>query len=242
AFVNLENQRPALTKAINTIEQSMNYLKNLLGLSIYDSIELSDSLNSEVPDFAAGEDTSAVSRRPDLLFNRLEQEAALQQLKSRKAAALPQLSLFSQYQLQTQADNFRFQDYKWPNSFYTGIQLTIPVFAGFKNDARSRQARIAHDQLLIQDAQLKKQAALEIRNAGNTMKEAGQRSRSQRLVIAAAQRSLSLINARFEQGLAKYSEVVDAEYNLAEAESNLLQAVYDYHIARASYDKSIGMQ
>ncbi|MBC8032984.1 MAG: efflux RND transporter permease subunit, partial [Chitinophagaceae bacterium] len=83
AFVHLENQRPSLTKAINTIEQSMNYLKNLLGLSIYDSIKLSDSLNNEVPDFAAGEDTSAVRRRPDLLFNRLEQEAALQQLKSR---------------------------------------------------------------------------------------------------------------------------------------------------------------
>ncbi|WP_440135673.1 TolC family protein [Chitinophaga sancti] len=82
------------------------------------------------------------------------------------------LDFISQYQIQSQQDNFKCSQYVWPYSFYVGVQLNIPIFNGFKNGYKAKQSTIALQELQNAAERLNSKALLEYRKAGRDYKEA----------------------------------------------------------------------
>jgi outer membrane protein TolC len=181
---------------------------------------------------------NAATTRPEIIQNNIAAEVAQAQLLVEKSRYYPNLNFIAQYQIQTQANDFNFKNYNWPNSFFVGLQLNIPIFSGFKNDVRVKQGHIAVEQVKLQQQQLAAQIALEVNNAQQALQETYATWQSQTNIIPSAQRNLQLITARWQKGIAKYSDVADAEFTLIQVKNNQLQAAYNYFLAKAQYLKA----
>ncbi|GAB3643816.1 efflux RND transporter permease subunit [Spirosoma arcticum] len=244
AFVELENQRPDLSKLGRTVRQLTSSLVTLLDLPPGTDLILTDSLvlpdriernaNAQTDPVA-----QAMSHRPDLrqLTLSLEQSRLLADLE--RTRRLPTLSLFGQVSTQAQLPNFDFSRSRWPGTVYAGVQLTVPIYNP-ANAPKLRQARLGQFQAETQLTYNRALITNEVQIAQYAVDEARDRLSAQDRVIAAAERSYALIRSRYRQGVAQWSEVADAELALQQAQSNRVQAIYDALVAQVNLGKSVG--
>ncbi|RIV19764.1 hypothetical protein DYU11_22815 [Fibrisoma montanum] len=243
AFVEVENQRPSLSKLDRTIRLLKNQLSTLLGLKPGTELVLTDSLVYR-PNAVAGEDVTigrAWNLRPELRQLALSLEQSQQQEQLERTRRLPTLSLFGQVSTLAQLNDFRFQNSRWPLVLYAGLQLNIPLFNP-TNELKIQQARITYWQGQEQLRYNKELVANEVRSILYATDEARDRIKTQDGVIRAAERSYQLTQSRYRQGLTRFSDLTDAELALRQAQSNRLQAVYDYLVAQLDLDRAVGME
>lgn len=243
AFINLESMKINELRSDNEIRQSKNFLKNLIQLPLTTEIDLTDELKVDAtPLTAAGplalRDSVVLENRPEMIRNSIHIKAAMNQIELQKSKYLPSLNFVSQYQLQTQADNFRFGDYRWPNSMFVGLRLTVPIFSGFKTSNRVKQAQASAKIAELQRIQLNQDMSLELLNAKNNLKTSWLEWEHQGKIIPSAERNLQLISSRWQKGVVKYYEVADAELSLIQVKNNHLQAAYAYLMAQTAYLKA----
>ncbi|OKS84637.1 efflux RND transporter permease subunit [Mucilaginibacter polytrichastri] len=244
AWSNVELMKINCSKAQTAIKQSENYLKSLLNVSLDKELELTDTVGRQL----IGEqeiivaDTLNVksSKRPDLHVNDWKTEIARQQVKNEQSKYLPSLAFVSQYSMQAQSDNFNFDRYNVPNSFYVGIQLSIPIFTGFRTDAKVKQSRLALEQVLTEHSLLETQANLQIRNNLLSIAENTEKIKGQQNIRNAREQALAFVRARWQKGFAKYTDVADAELQLVQADNYYTQSVFEYLTAVAGYYKATG--
>jgi hydrophobe/amphiphile efflux-1 (HAE1) family protein len=240
AWSNYTLMQNNVQKASISTEQAINFLKTLMGITLNENISLPESLNSLDAQLEAVNATQEVNinSRPDLNVNSWQRKMLLQQLSVDRARFLPSLSLIGQYQIQTQANDFKFNNYVWPNTFFMGLQLQIPIFNGLKSNLRVRQTQVAIRQAELQRQQTISQASLETSNARLSILDAENKMASQQRVLQAMNRSAELTKSRWQAGLVKYAEYADAELNLAQAKNSLNQAKYELLLAKFAYLKS----
>jgi outer membrane protein TolC len=227
-------------RATIAIEQSANFLKTLMGISLAVQISLTETLISLDEQLEAINLTQEpnLNQRPDVNVISWQQKLLLQQLSVDRARFLPSLGLIGQYQIQTQANDFKFNNYVWPNSFFVGLQLQIPIFNGFKTTLSIKQTQVSLRQVEIQRQQTLSQASLEASNAKLAMLDAENKMMTLKRVMRAIDRSTELIKSRWQAGLVKYVEYIDAELNLAQAKNSINQATYEWLLAKCAYIKA----
>jgi outer membrane protein TolC len=244
AWSNVELMKINGSKAGTAVKQSGNYLKSLLNLSLNKELELTDSIGIAL----LGEQRIVLNdslqldhgKRPDLKVNDWKKQIAQQQVKNEQSKYLPSLAFVSQYSLQAQSDNFNFSRYNVPNSFYVGMQLTIPVFTGFRTDARVKQSKLALEQVITERSLMENQANLQVRNNRLTIIENTEKIKGQQNIRSAREQALAFIQARWQKGFAKYTDVADAELQLVQADNDYTQSVFEYLTAVAGYYKATG--
>jgi len=244
AWSNVELMKINCSKAGTAVKQSSNYLKSLLNLSLDKELELTDSIGIAL----LGEQRSVLNdsvqldhgKRPDLKVNDWKKQIAQQQIKNEQSKYLPSLAFVSQYSLQAQSDNFNFSRYNVPNSFYVGIQLTIPIFTGFRTDARVKQSKLALEKVITERNLMENQANLQVRNNRLAITENTEKIKGQQNIRSAREQALTFIQARWQKGFAKYSDVADAELQLVQADNDYTQSVFEYLTAVAGYYKATG--
>lgn len=244
ASANVELMKINVNRALTAMHQSENYLKSLLNLSTGTAVKLTDTIGKGLLSFSAANlnDTLSVNKnnRPDLKANGWKTAIATQQIKTEKSKYLPSLGFVSQYMVQAQSDNFDFGRYAYPNSFYVGLQLTIPIFTGFRTEARVKQSRIALEEAYAERSQLMSAADLQMRNNRLLIQENVLKMKGLQSVHNARQQALDFIKARWAMGFAKYTDVADAELQLLQADNDYTQSVFDYLTAVAGYYKATG--
>jgi outer membrane protein TolC len=242
AFVAVENQKPTLIKLDNAIASTTTMLKTLLGLPPEEQIVLSDSL-SYMPNEAATYESayrSAMLMRPDVL-KLTHQMTAAEALKDVEwSGHLPTLSLFGSVQTQDQQNDFAFSRYTWPVSSMVGVQLSIPLFNGFRTDARVQQAEVVRLQTETELRHLKETAGAEIQVAIGTLTEAQRRLSSSDATVLAAERSFQKTRSRWQQGMCRQIEVSDANLMLNQARLDRLLAIVDCLVAQTELEKASG--
>jgi hydrophobe/amphiphile efflux-1 (HAE1) family protein len=244
AWSNVELMKINCGKAETAVKQSGNYLKSLLNVSQDKELDLTDSIGLTLLGEQAGivNDTPQLNngKRPDLKVNEWKMQIAQQQVKNEQSKYLPSLAFVSQYSLQAQSDNFNFDRYNVPNSFYVGVQLTIPIFTGFRTDARVKQSKLAVEQVAAERSLMQSQATLQVRNNRLAITENTEKIKGQQNIRSAREQALAFIQARWQKGFAKYSDVADAELQLVQADNDYTQSVFEYLTAVAGYYKATG--
>jgi outer membrane protein len=129
-----------------------------------------------------------------------------------------------------------------PSSVAAGFQIAVPIFNGFRTDAKVQQSRLATTQVATQYDYAQNLAATEVRIALASLAEARERVQVQVRTVQAAERSYKAVRSRYGQGLVRQIEVSDADFALVQAKTNYSQAVYDYLLAAADVDKSLGKE
>jgi outer membrane protein TolC len=243
AFTSVKNLEPDLLRLSYAIEVGKLQLKTLIGIDSAQEVVLSDSL-SLPPAVAIPDEKEAYAEaeksRPDLGAMALQPGIDEQQIRLADAARRPSVSLVGQYNIQTQANRFNYFDALYPSTPYVGAQVSIPLFSGNANLAKVREARLSRQQSVTRFDNARSQLRAEVRQAVADALEASARIRTRITVKEAATLSYDITQYRYANGVASRLELTDAELALTTAQSNYLEAVFDYISALIELDRTRG--
>jgi outer membrane protein TolC len=243
AYTSVKNLEPDLLKLTYAIEVGKQQLKTLMGIDSLQQIELSDSLIVPSADKLLQEDdvyNEAKQQRADLKVLDMGQQIAEQQIRLASSAMKPVVSLNAQYLLQTQTSQFNYFNAYYPSTPFVGAQVTVPIFNGYSNKAKVKQAKIEKDQSVLRSQNAYEQLKAEVKQVVANVNETSARIVTSANVKQTAALSYDITQYRYAKGVASRLELTDAELALTTAQSNYLEAVYDYLSARIALDHTMG--
>jgi outer membrane protein len=167
-------------------------------------------------------------------------EAATEARKASKATYLPSLS--ASYSRNGSGTDPRFGLGNDPFS-YNGrlsFSLSYPIFNNFAREENVVRAKVAevNAEAALHDAQLAAQQSL-TQNIG-ALRSASQRVAVQTASVAAAEEDVRVQQQRYNIGASTLLDLITSQAALATARQALIQARYDYRIARAQLEALIG--
>lgn len=186
----------------------------------------------------------AAGQRSDLRQLELNEHLRQAEMRVEQAEYLPEITLFGDYIITAQNNGgpsfFATGTGQRAYSRIVGVRVSLPIFQGFRRDARIDQRRAALRQAETQTTQVTDLAMSEVRGLVENADEAFQRAQGQRLAVSQAQRGFEIASAQYREGLGSQLELTDSEVALRQSEFNYAQAVYDYLVARAQLDQATG--
>lgn len=208
------------------------------GLILKQILNMDPTRKLELMTFRMEEDVSSIppaGSSEDAFANRSDYQRATEQLEQNKLEKraskwqrFPTLSIFGDYGY----GSFDVFDIEGEDTWLVGLGLSMPIFDGFQIESNKRLAdsRIRAQEYRIKDLENQIRSELEF-----SVQDA--RSRLAQIAVAEKNKNLSdeelhLALIRFEQGVADNREVIDAQNAVAQANDNLVQAVYLYNLAR----------
>ena len=265
--VELANLEPNLRRAENRLRAARRALAAELDLDPEAEIALAGELAlMDLDDFGAnspgnrdilafsgelpedGREVSGVlqrgrANRSDIRQLQLTETLRRTELRIEQADYLPSISAFGNYGLAAQQnglpDFFGTSDQRGTTK-QVGFRVSMPIFSGFRENARISQRRAALRQAETQTRLAIDQAEIQLRNLMDEVTEARSRTQGQRLAVSQARRGYEMASAQYREGLAGQLELTDAEVALRQSEFNYAQAVYDYLSTRARLDEAAG--
>jgi len=244
AFLSVENLRPDLIQAENMVGITMTRLKNTMGIPAESEVILTGKL--EVSPAAYPQDIAAAYRealdsRPDLRQLELQVKAEDEKVFAARAERFPVLSAFGQLEAQTAFnDDVSLADSNWPVSSSVGLQVSLPIFTGFRISAKVEQTKISRLQAMSRYEDLKANIRAEVEMRMSEFLAARKRIEVQSKTISVAERSYRISQLRFREGIGSRLELNDAELQLNKAKTNYLQAIYDYLVTSVQLDRALG--
>ncbi len=236
AQTTLSNARQVLSSAQNTLTLAQVNLDNLLGLNADTPLAL------QVPALPPLDQTFdknaltqfAYTRRPELQQATNNVRIAQRLVKLAGASLLPSLSIVG-------AGNYN--GYVSGGSHDTAsisAVVGIPLYDGGTTRAKIKEAQSdLRSQLITQD-QLQENVAVEVRQALSNINDAQTRASSAGLGAQQAAEAYRLANVRYQNGIGTILDVVNAQAQLAQARSNLLNAQFDYQTSLAQLTRALG--
>ncbi|NTU68476.1 MAG: TolC family protein [Chlorobiaceae bacterium] len=244
AFLSVENLKPEFVRARSGVSIASTRLKSVMGIDQDTVVALSDSLvfrDMKYPAEISAAYAEALEKRPDVRSLTFQLEAEGERVTAARSEGLPTLSAFGQFQAQTQFnDGTALDKSRWPVSSTVGLQFSVPIFSGFGTSARIEQAKITKLQTRTRLEDLKEQVRADVEIRLWNLLEARKRIEVQSRTIGVAERSYSITRLRLREGVGSRLELTDSELQLNTAKTNYLQAVYDYLMASAELEKSLG--
>ncbi|TCD47306.1 TolC family protein [Chlorobium sp. N1] len=244
ATLSVENLRPDLIQAESRVSNTLTRLRNAMGLDPSVALVLTDSLSvagTAYPADAQAAWHEALDARPDVRQLELRVRAEREQLSAARAERYPMLTAFGELASQTAFnDDTDLGSSAWPVSSSIGLQLSLPIFTGYRISAKVEQAKIARFQAMTRLEDLRANVLAEVEVRLSNLREARRRIDVQSKTIAMAERSYRISLLRFREGVGSRLELTDAELQLNKARTNYLQAVYDCLRAEVELDRSLG--
>ena len=242
ANVNVKNAEPNMYDAENSLILARWQLKALLGLDLESNIQcigtLSDFEENLIPDFLSIStdlmDNSDL-KQLDIQHNQLEKTRQMQ-----VAQYYPSLNMKYNYQWISSNNDFRIGHYRWDPYSTIGVSLTIPVFSGGKRHADVKQTQLSIKQLNDQRLDTERNLRLAVKQYTDQMNTCIKQYSAASAGVAEADKSYVITMKRYETGEGTLLEINDAQLSLTQARLNLNQSIYNYLVAKASLEKTLG--
>lgn len=243
---NLYLQREKLQNAIIITK---NALKIHLALPMTTELELTDDLEQlETYLNVSGLDMNTFNASQRIEHRILDQSITLGQLDNKryKAAALPSLVGFYQYQKSTLRSEFNFfqsnltPNNEWvPSSMY-GLNLRVPIFAGGMTRSKLAETNIKIEKAKNDMANFDRFAEFEYMNAKNGYSVNMKQAENQKANLALAQRIYEKASLKYKEGVGSALEMMQAETELRTANNNYMNALYDLVISKIELQHATG--
>ena len=205
-------------------------------------LELTGRVLEETTD-TAGLVVRALNGRADVLQAEATVDLRHAELRVQQVEYLPRISLFGNYNIQAQQNgspDFFGEGNTRAYSRNIGIQVSLPLFTGFRRDATADRQRAVLRQARTQARVARDRARTQVLDLLDQVEEARLRARGQELAVEQARRGFEISSAEYREGLGSQLQLTDAEVALRQSEFNYAQAVYDYLVARARLDQAVG--
>lgn len=242
AEVQVANTEPLLIAAENSLQLAKNSLKNILALPLDQEIDVRGELTyREIqPEVMEQRRREAIVTNPVMAQLALQVSLLEKNISIERANHYPTLNLTGSYQWQSQDETFRFKDYLWANSLNVGLQLSVPLFDGFKASARTEQAIVDHQKVQTVRQKAEEGLRLRIQSLELRLAEAKKRIEGQEKSLGQAQKALRIAQTRFSSGVGTQLELMDTQVAMTRTQTNYAQAIYDYLVAGAEWENAVG--
>ena len=232
----LKNQVNIVTTSIREQEQNIALL---LGTDKYKIPEIDDTLGSGSMELLL--DSSVVERTE---LKMLKQQLHLSELsvKSSKASYYPTLSLYGNYMYNAQRDKFNYFDSneKWNKTSLIGVQLSIPLFTGGKNNAKFSQAKIDYNITQSKFTQAKQRFHQEQSIAIDKYNDSREISASLYQNTIRAKDIYEITSLKYKEGLLPLTELLIADAEFSTAKLNYTKGLLDLYVAELNIYKANG--
>ena len=224
---------------LNVVQTNNNYRLAILDLTQLIELETPEGFEVADPDEAFQLNpltppdevfSSAIANKPSILAAQARLEGSKENIKIAQSALYPSINLngslgtnyystLNRSFSQQLGDNF---------SRYVGISLNIPIFNRFATRNRVRSAKLQRDNYALQLENAKKTLYKEIQQAWYNATAAQSKYASSEAAAEASQASFELTSKKYENGTATAVAYNEAKQNLMKAQSDELQAKYEY--------------
>ncbi len=179
----------------------------------------------------------ARTARPELLASKASEQKAIATLEATQGTGLPSLTLdASAGQTRTVSGGVS----QMADNYSAGLNLSIPLFAGFGDQAASRQARAAVDISQQTTAELVQSVELEVWQAYQNLYTAKVSLATTDAQLKSAQQAQDVAMARYHIGLDPILTLLAAQSTLAGARAQQVQARLNWFTGQAALGHAVG--
>ncbi len=241
AYNNISVERQKAQGALMLAKQILQYQ---MGMPVRDSLILSGTLKEVVLDPSAYTGSNATPKSR-IEYQLLEKQKALQDInfKYQKSLYYPSLSGVLAYGSNTGVNNFG--DYwkfsqNWFGFGYYGINLRIPIFDGFKKKHTFAKTQIEVDKINLQMSQFERSNDFQVLQAQTYFAESVLTLQNQKRNMELAAEVARVTKIKYQNGVGANLEVVNAEADYKEAETNYFTTLYEALIRKIDLDRALG--
>jgi len=235
----LESVQQAYEASLNQIEASQTLLKNLLYLSEGVQIKPDAEFNYETKELAYDQAfLKAMSTRPEIRQYEAQVKANQKGIEIAKADNRP--TIYASWDYYSRSHLAAGTTRNWNDYNVIGFTFSWPVFDGWATKAKVEQAIID-----LKEAQLSKEKAIkdivqELKNAYLDFKDAIAKMQAIEAQINLYKDTLRVAEEKYKTGIASSLDLSDVSLSYAISLFNQKEAIYDYIIAKAKFDKATG--
>ena len=241
--VSVQNAQPNMIEAEYTVVLALWQLQAQLGIDLQRDIDVTGSLMDYVHIMDRGYDISQLSLENNSTLKQLDmQEDMLNHaLRITKFANIPSLSLNAAYLYTALGNDGKFfKKEAWNPYSYAGLQLNIPIFAGNKRRAATREANLNLQNLQLQRENVERQLRVGIVQYLNNMQSSVKKYHASAATVDQAQRGYDIAVKRYDVGRGTLVDIDNSQVALVQAEMSRNQSVYNFLTAKVSLDKVLG--
>ncbi len=242
--VNLNNVSVERQRLEKLTDLSFKLLKFQMGIDLNVSLALTTTLGQ------VGPQRELIPVEPIDYNNRIEysklttnENLALLDIRNNAAQYLPKLYANANWSANTASTEFSqvFESDRWRPFGAVGLSLTIPIFDGFLKSNRIQQNRLQLEQLKQQKLFMEKNINLEIEQSLINLNSSMEAMEVQKQNMELASDIYRMTQIRYTQGLGANLEVVEADADLIEAQTNYYNALFDAMVAEIELKKALGI-
>ena len=238
AQVNLNEVKLKNIEAENGVDLANMSLCRLIGLPLWQAIQLKDSLvnKATLPDFEMAH-KKALAQRPELKMSQLAVEMRMLGVKMKRSDQLPSLSVgMNSYY----GNPDHFGNDNGELTWNAAAKLSIPVFHwGAKRQAVKR-SKIEHEKAVNELEKNRDLIALDVQQSLYALKVAISKMSFTETSLEQAKENLSITRNNFSVGVASVTQVLNAQVSWQASYSNYIDAKITCQQKYSTYLKSIG--
>lgn len=226
-----------LVTARNAVRIAMGKLASTMGIKVYTSINIADipldTPLQELEEIAPLLD-EALRNKPELHASAAVVQAAEAKIQEAESQLWPKISANAGY-------GWR-EDSVAPvrDEWSVGLNMSVPMFTGFKNSYRIDRARADMQQEKAKHEDLRRDVELEVWTAYSRVMEAREAITAADTFVVSAKESSRLAEGEYKSGATSIIALIDARTTLTSARNSFVQARFSWHIALAYLEKAVG--
>ena len=120
------------------------------------------------------------------------------------------------------------------------IQLSVPIFDGFRREGRVAEQVSAARDLEIRAKDLRSQVDAEVRSAALNLRSSAEAVTASRERLSLAEQEVSQARERFQAGVSSNADVITASLTLNVARTQLVDALTAYQASRVALARAQG--
>jgi outer membrane protein len=238
-YSNLNLQR---LRIADTYTITLMLLKLQMGIIVTDSITLTDELEKMYDESKSTliEDKIDYSKRPE--YKLLNQSIALNNLDKKRYqyGYTPSLSAFVTHQQNSFGQKFNELGNEWFPGTFWGLNLSIPIFDGFKKSAQIQQSKIAIEKTENDKKNFANLIEQQVSEAKLKLLRSNQQLELQRKNLELAEEVYRQTQIKLKNGVGSSIELSASLSDLETARTNYLTTLNDYFVAQLDLRLALG--
>ncbi len=230
----VESVKSKIIEAQNKRKNAGYYLNFLVNRPLDTPIDYAQTDLAEA-ELIAFDGEPDVSQRAEIKQLAAAKEIVELQTKNAKSFLIPQLNTF--VDLGSQAFEFDFNEQS--RYFLFGLQLSVPLYSGNRNNLAIRASKLDFEKINLQQANTTQQLTLAASVAENNIRSAISALENTRKRQSAARSYFKLIENGLTAGTNSYIEYIDARNQLTNAELDVAITYFQLLINQANLEREL---
>ncbi len=243
AKTTVANAIPNVFNAESSVVLALWQLKAVLGVDLDMNIDITGALGDYAEQMfydIHSQDSTSLDNNSTMKQLAIQTEQLARAIKIQQNANIPTLSLAFNFSYSAMTNDFNFSEFRWTPYSVVGLSLNIPIFAGGKRHQQIRQAKNQYEQVQLQVENTERQLQISIRQSLNTMETQMKSYYAAQSAVELAGKAYDIAEAAYRLGSNTLIELNDAQLSLTQAKLAESQAIYNFVIAKAQLEQTLG--